>query len=91
MQTENPYHRHLQRQLRKFFPEWESQPENVRQFVLAVDDSYKLFENNRLLVERAMRLGSEELQEKNLLPAPRKRTARKSNLRPGGGRTTGLS
>jgi two-component system, sensor histidine kinase len=67
MQTENPYHRHLQRQLRKFFPEWESQPENVRQFVLAVDDSYKLFENNRLLVERAMRLGSEELQEKNLL------------------------
>lgn len=67
MSKENDFHRHLQRQLRKFFPDWESQPDRMHQFVKAVDDSYKLFENNRLLVERAMRLGSEELQEKNQL------------------------
>lgn len=39
----------------------------VQQFILAVDESYKLYDNNRELVERAMRLGSEELEEKNAL------------------------
>jgi signal transduction histidine kinase/CheY-like chemotaxis protein/HPt (histidine-containing phosphotransfer) domain-containing protein len=58
-------HRLLQRQIRKYLnqekatdPEWED-------FLAAVNQSYIHFEEDRALVERAMKISSDELWEKN--------------------------
>jgi len=59
------YHRLLERQVRKLLPlEWADNAQ-LSSFLEAVNQSYIHFEDNRLLVERAMRLSSDELFEKN--------------------------
>jgi signal transduction histidine kinase/CheY-like chemotaxis protein/HPt (histidine-containing phosphotransfer) domain-containing protein len=60
-------HRLLERQIRKFISADGTIPDHILEFVYAVNESYRLYEENRQLIERAMRLGSEELQEKNEL------------------------
>jgi two-component system, sensor histidine kinase len=58
-------HSLLERQIRKLLgAELAASPE-LAEFLDAVNSSYQHFEDNRVLVERAMRLGSEELSEKN--------------------------
>lgn len=58
-------HRLFQRQLKKFQIEYSDLPRNVQDFLFSLNQSYLHMEENRLLVERAMRLSSEELEEKN--------------------------
>ena len=60
-------HRLLQRQLKKAELEIESLSPQVIQLLQVINESYLHFEDNRLLVERAMRLSSEELEQKNEL------------------------
>jgi two-component system, sensor histidine kinase len=59
-------HRLLQRQLIKNGIELETLPENFKELFAQINQSYLHFEDNRSLVERAMRLSSEEIEEKNL-------------------------
>jgi len=59
------YHPLLERQVRKHLPDELREHPALRDLLMAVHASYQHFEDNRLLVERAMRLGSEELFEKN--------------------------
>ncbi|MFN6377830.1 MAG: ATP-binding protein [Flavobacteriales bacterium] len=64
--SSNPeFHRLFQRQLKKFNVDIEELAPNVREFLSSLNSSYLHMEENRLLVERAMRLSSEELEEKN--------------------------
>lgn len=60
-------HRLLQRQLKKAELEIETLSPQVLQLLQVINESYLHFEDNRLLVERAMRLSSEELEQKNEL------------------------
>ena len=60
-------HRLLQRQLKKADIDINMLSPELMQFLHAINDSYLHFEDNRLLVERAMRLSSEELEVKNEL------------------------
>ncbi len=59
------FHRLFQRQLKKFHVEFDDLPSNVKELLHSLNQSYLHMEENRLLVERAMRLSSEELEEKN--------------------------
>ena len=59
-------HRLLQRQLRKYFPEYPDIPDPLRPLFNAISQSYSHLEANQALVERAMRLSSDELSEFNL-------------------------
>lgn len=59
-------HRLLQRQLKRHIPAGSVlTQEQLDAFIQEVDQSYRLYESNRELIEHAMRLGNEELQEKN--------------------------
>lgn len=58
-------HRLFQRQLKKYQIEYSALPKNIQDFLSSLNQSYLHMEDNRLLVERAMRLSSEELEEKN--------------------------
>jgi signal transduction histidine kinase/DNA-binding response OmpR family regulator len=60
-------HRLLLRQLKKNNIDVGELPENWQTFIAQIHESYLHFEDNRTLVERAMRLSSEELEEKNKL------------------------
>ncbi|MFM7309457.1 MAG: ATP-binding protein [Flavobacteriales bacterium] len=57
-------HRLLERQLRKFHPDYPDIPEWMNPFLEAVSESYQHYDNDRLLMERAMKIGSDELWEK---------------------------
>ena len=58
-------HRLLARQLRKYLPDFKVGSEHCDAFIEAVNQSYEHFENDRALVERAMKLSSDEIWEKN--------------------------
>ena len=59
-------HRLLQRQLKRHIPSGTiTSQEQLDAFIQDVDQSYRLYESNREFIEHAMRLGNEELQEKN--------------------------
>jgi two-component system, sensor histidine kinase len=58
-------HRLLARQLRKYVPDFKAGSENCDAFIEAVNQSYEHFENDKALVERAMKLSSDEIWEKN--------------------------
>lgn len=60
------FHRLLQRQLKRHMPAGAAPtPEQLEAFIQEVNESYRLYESNRELIEHAMRLGNVELQEKN--------------------------
>jgi signal transduction histidine kinase len=65
MSNTTELHRLFQRQLKKFQVEYSTLPQNIQDFLFSLNQSYLHMEDNRLLVERAMRLSSEELEEKN--------------------------
>jgi signal transduction histidine kinase/CheY-like chemotaxis protein len=65
MSSTPEFHRLFQRQLKKFNVDIEELAPNVKEFLSSLNSSYLHMEENRLLVERAMRLSSEELEEKN--------------------------
>jgi signal transduction histidine kinase/CheY-like chemotaxis protein len=63
--TFDSLHPLLKRQLKKYLGLKEDIPEYLFSFLKSVNQSYLLYDSNRELVERAMRLSSEELFEKN--------------------------
>ncbi len=71
-------HRLLHRQLNKHGINTAELPKHLQDFIEAINQSYLHFEDNRSLVERAMRLSSDELQEKNNLL--RTQTSRQEQL-----------
>jgi two-component system, sensor histidine kinase len=58
-------HRLFERQVKKFLPDDLRMDARMRDFLDAVEQSYRHFEENRMLVEHAMRIGSDELYETN--------------------------
>jgi signal transduction histidine kinase/CheY-like chemotaxis protein len=58
-------HRLLARQIRKYIPDFKEGAAQYDAFIDAVNQSYEHFENDRALVERAMKLSSDEIWEKN--------------------------
>ncbi|MDP4630560.1 MAG: ATP-binding protein [Flavobacteriales bacterium] len=55
----------MKRQVKKYLGLHEEIPEHLFNFLKSVNQSYMLYDSNRELVERAMRLSGEELFEKN--------------------------
>ncbi len=60
-------HRHslLRRQIRRFFGGSESVPAMAHEFVDAIDDAYRQFDADRLMLERTLELSSNELLQTN--------------------------
>ncbi|OPY84550.1 MAG: Signal transduction histidine-protein kinase BarA [Syntrophus sp. PtaU1.Bin208] len=58
-------HRLFQRQIKRYFGDAESLPENVRTLMQAVNDTYFQFDQDRAMLERAFDLSSEEMVEAN--------------------------
>lgn len=56
------YHKLLRRQVGKYLDPNKQYPPEITAFISAVDDSYKHYEQDRVLIERAMMLNSEELE-----------------------------
>lgn len=56
------YHKLLRRQIEKYLDPNKEYPPEIEAFISAIDDSYKHYETDRELIERAMRLSSEELE-----------------------------
>ena len=63
--TFDSLHPLLKRQVKKYLGLHEEIPEHLFNFLKSVNQSYMLYDSNRELVERAMRLSGEELFEKN--------------------------
>lgn len=63
--TFDSLHPLLKRQVKKYLGLQEEIPEHLYNFLKSVNQSYLLYDSNRELVERAMRLSGEELFEKN--------------------------
>lgn len=63
--TFDSLHPLLKRQVKKYLGLQEEIPEHLFSFLKSVNQSYMLYDSNRELVERAMRLSGEELFEKN--------------------------
>ena len=63
--TFDSLHPLLKRQVKKYLGIEADIPEHLFVFLKNVNQSYLLYDSNRELVERAMRLSSEELFEKN--------------------------
>ena len=63
--TFDSLHPLLKRQVKKYLGLNEEIPEHLFNFLKSVNQSYMLYDSNRELVERAMRLSGEELFEKN--------------------------
>lgn len=61
MDTSN-YHKLLRRQIGKYLDPHTTYPPEILAFISAVDDSYRHYETDRTLIERAMRISSEELE-----------------------------
>ena len=62
--TDKKYHRLLERQLKKFFPGYPEIPEQWKSLLTAVSNSYEHSDNDRVLIETAMRESSDELMAK---------------------------
>jgi signal transduction histidine kinase/DNA-binding response OmpR family regulator len=65
--TFDSLHPLLKRQVKKYLGLHEEIPEHLFNFLKSVNQSYLLYDSNRELVERAMRLSGEELFEKNAM------------------------
>lgn len=63
--TFDSLHPLLKRQVKKYLGLQEEIPEHLFSFLKSINQSYLLYESNRELVERAMKLSGEELFEKN--------------------------
>jgi signal transduction histidine kinase/DNA-binding response OmpR family regulator len=63
--TFDSLHPLLKRQVKKYLDLQEEIPEHLFNFLKSVNQSYLLYDSNRELVDRAMRLSGEELFEKN--------------------------
>lgn len=63
--TFDSLHPLLKRQVKKYLGLQEEIPEHMYNFLKSINQSYLLYDSNRELVERAMRLSGEELFEKN--------------------------
>jgi PAS domain S-box-containing protein len=61
---QNKIHRLLERQLKKYLPGYPNIPEELSQLFNVVSDSYYHHDNDRLLMENAMRQSSDELTAK---------------------------
>jgi two-component system, sensor histidine kinase len=59
--TGKGYHRLLERQLKKFFPGYPDVPEHMEDLLRAISNSYEHSDNDRVLIETAMRESSDEL------------------------------
>ncbi|MFN5295324.1 MAG: ATP-binding protein [Flavobacteriales bacterium] len=62
--TGKGYHRLLERQLKKFLPGYPEVPAQWQDFLNAVSNSYSHSDNDRLLMETAMRESSDELMSR---------------------------
>jgi len=62
--TGNKYHRLLERQMKKFLPGYPAVPEQWKDLLSAVSNSYEHSDNDRVLMETAMRESSDELMAK---------------------------
>ncbi len=62
--TGKGYHRLLERQLKKFFPGYPEMPGEMEELFQAINNSYNHFDNDRVLMETAMRESSDELLSK---------------------------
>jgi PAS domain-containing protein len=58
------YHRLLERQLKKFLPGYPSVSEEMQELLRAISNSYEHFDNDRVVMETAMRESSDELMAK---------------------------
>lgn len=65
--TFDSLHPLLKRQVKKYLGIQEEIPEHLFNFLKSVNQSYSLYDSNRELVDRAMKLSGEELFEKNAL------------------------
>lgn len=63
--TFDSLHPLLKRQVKKYLGLQEEIPEHLFNFLKSVNQSYQLYDSNRELVDRAMKLSGEELFEKN--------------------------
>jgi len=63
--TFDSLHPLLKRQVKKYLGLQEEIPEHLFNFLKSINQSYLLYDSNRELVDRAMKLGGEELFEKN--------------------------
>lgn len=61
----NNLHRLLQRQLKRFFPDWKSYPKELRNLLEAVNEAYIQSDLDRNLLERSLDLSSQELIKAN--------------------------
>jgi PAS domain S-box-containing protein len=62
--TGKGYHRLLERQLKKFFPGYPEITPEMEELFRAINNSYEHFDNDRVLMETAMRESSDELTSK---------------------------
>jgi len=58
------YHRLLERQLKKFLPGYPAVSEEMQELLRAISNSYEHFDNDRVVMETAMRESSDELMAK---------------------------
>jgi signal transduction histidine kinase/CheY-like chemotaxis protein len=65
--TFDSLHPLLKRQVKKYLDIQEEIPEHLFNFLKSINQSYLLYDSNRELVDRAMKLSGEELFEKNAL------------------------
>ena len=65
--TFDSLHPLLKRQVKKYLGLQEEIPEHLFNFLKSINQSYLLYDSNRELVDRAMKLSGEELFEKNAL------------------------
>ncbi|MFM1771768.1 MAG: hypothetical protein RLZZ71_910 [Bacteroidota bacterium] len=63
--TFDSLHPLLKRQVKKYLGLQEEIPEHLFNFLKSINQSYQLYDSNRELVDRAMKLSGEELFEKN--------------------------
>jgi len=58
-------HRLLKRQLKRFYKNGDAIPDEMREFVEQVDNAYRQFDDDREMVDRSLRLSSQELMQRN--------------------------
>ena len=63
--TFDSLHPLLKRQVKKYLDLQGEIPEHLFNFLKSINQSYSLYDSNRELVDRAMKLSGEELFEKN--------------------------
>jgi two-component sensor histidine kinase len=56
------YHKLLRRQIGKYLDPTKQYPPEINTFISAIDDSYRHYETDRELIDRAMKISSEELE-----------------------------